>query len=134
LTSEIKATRKDVRKFGILFAVVFGLIGLYMLWRGRGYWYYMPIVGGVFLAGGVFAYPFLRPVYMWWMKFAFVLAWINTRILLSVFFFLIVTPIGAGMRLVCRDLLDEKIEKNRSSYWSRREKKDFDKASYERLF
>ena len=134
MTSEIKATRKEVQKFGILFAVVFVLIGLYMLWRGREYWYYLPIVGGLFLAGGYFAYTLLRPVYIWWMKLAFVLAWVNTRILLSLFFYLIVTPIGAVMRLFGKDFLDEKIEENRSSYWSRREKKEFDKANYERLF
>ena len=34
----------------------------------------------------------LRPIYVGWMKFAFVLGWINTRLILGLFFYLILTP------------------------------------------
>jgi hypothetical protein len=134
LTDKIRGTRTEVRKFGILFAVVFGLIGLYMLYRGHGYWYYFPLMGLVFLGAGLAAYPLLRPIYLAWMKFAFVLGWINTRILLGLFFYLIITPVGVGMRLFGKDLLDEKIDKSKGSYWQRRDKVDFDRSGYERLF
>jgi Saxitoxin biosynthesis operon protein SxtJ len=134
LTEKIRGTRDEVRKFGILFAVVFSLIGLYTLYRGNGHWYVLVLVGLLFLVAGFIAYPLLRPVYLGWMKFAFVLGWINTRILLGLFFFLVVTPIGVGMRLFGKDLLDEKIEKSRKSYWQKREKTEFDPARVERLF
>lgn len=134
MTEKVRGTRDEVRKFGILFAVVFALIGLYMLYRGSGHWYVLPFVGVLFLVAGFVGYPLLRPVYLGWMKFAFVLGWLNTRILLGLFFYLVMTPIGAGMRLFGKDLLDEKIEKSRTSYWQKREKTEFDPARCERLF
>lgn len=134
MTDTIRGTRAEVRKFGILFAVVFGLIGLYMLYRGHGHWYYLPLVGLVFLVAGLAAYPPLRPIYLAWMKFAFVLGWINTRILLGLFFYVIITPIGVGMRLFGKDFLDEKIDKSKRSYWQKRDKVEFDRSGYERLF
>jgi hypothetical protein len=134
LTEKIHGTREEVRKFGILFAVVFSLIGLYMLYRGNADWFYVPGAGLLFLLAGVFGYPLLRPVYLGWMKFAFVLGWINTRILLGLFFYLVMTPIGVGLRIFGKDLLDEKIEKSKESYWLKREKVEFDRNRYERLF
>lgn len=134
MTKRIEGTKEEVRKFGILFWVVFSLLGLYMLWRGHDHWYYLPIVGGVFLAAGYLANPTLRPIYLGWMKFAFALGWINTRIILGLFFFLVLTPLGVGMRIFGKDLLDEKIEKSRESYWHRREKVKFDRTRYEKLF
>jgi hypothetical protein len=130
----VRGTRDEVRIFGILFAVVFTLIGLYLLWRGNGHWYVLPMIGLLFLITGFVGYPLLRPVYLGWMKFAFVLGWINTRILLGLFFYLVLTPIGVGMRLFGKDLLDEKIDKARGSYWQKRPKAEFDPARYERLF
>ena len=134
MTERIQGTRQEVRKFGLLFAAVFTLLGLYMLWRGNADWYWAPILGGGFLLAGFVAYPVLRPVYLGWMKFAFVLGWINTRLLLGLFFFLVMTPIGVGMRLFGKDLLDETIEKERESYWTKREKGEVDRERYERLF
>jgi hypothetical protein len=68
------------------------------------------------------------------MKFAFVLGWINTRILLGIFFYLILTPIGLIMRISGKDLIDQKIDKGAKSYWKKRERVPFDPAQYERLF
>ncbi len=98
------------------------------------FWYLFPAMGGVLGLGGYGAYPLIRPVYLGWMKFAFVLGWINTRILLGLFFYLVVTPIGLGMRLFGKDLLDEKIERSQASYWQKRVKTEFDPARSERLF
>lgn len=134
MIDQVKGTVTEVRKFGLLMAVVLTLIGLYLLYKEWPWWYVLPAVGGALLIGGYLATPLVRPVYLGWMKFAFVLGWINTRILLGVFFYLILTPIGLLMRLFGRDFLDEKIEKDRASYWTRRERVPVDRSRYERLF
>ena len=75
-------------------------------------------------------FEFLKPVYDIWMKFAAVLAWVNTRIILIVMFYLVFTPIGLIMKLFGSDQLGLRMEKEKESYWI---KKD-GKVNYERQF
>ncbi len=134
MTDRIPGTRKEVRKFGYLFAVVFSIIAAYTLYRGSSHWPWFLGAAILFLIAGIAAYPALRPVYVGWMKFAFVLGWINTRILLGLMFFLVFTPIGLVLRLMGKDLLDRKIDRSAKSYWVKRERKDFEPERYKRLF
>jgi hypothetical protein len=134
LTDRINTAPREVRKFGITMCVVLSLIGAYSLYRDGGLWPYMFGGGGVFLLLGFVAVPLLRPVYIGWMKFAFVLGWVNTRLILGVFYYLILTPTGLIMRLVGRDPLERKIDRSAPSYWIRRVPKEFDKKRYEQLF
>ena len=76
----------------------------------------------------------LKPIYILWMRLAFILGWINTRLILFIIFYFIFMPIGLGMRLFKVDLLDRKIDKHKESYWKRKEKGDFQPLNYERQF
>ena len=69
---------------------------------------------------GLVAPRILAPAYRVWMKLAEVLAWINTRILLGVVFFGVVTPIGLVMRLLGRDPMRRQLEPNGESIGSAR--------------
>jgi uncharacterized protein involved in cysteine biosynthesis len=94
----------------------------------------MAILSALFFGAGL-VIPFaLKPVYILWMKLAFVLGWINTRILLILIFYLVFTPVGLLMRVLGKDHLERKIEKNKASYWKKREKKVFIPADYKRQF
>ncbi len=73
----------------------------------------------------------LKYLYIIWMRLAFILGWINTRILLLAIFYLLFTPIGIGIKLFGVDLLERKIDKNKDSYWKKR---DSLAADYERQF
>lgn len=134
INAKISATREEVRKFGYLFAGICVLIGAYTIYRGHNTWPWFAAGAGFFLTAGLVGYPVLRPVYIVWMKFAFVLGWINTRVLLGVFFYLILTPIGLAMRIFGKDLLDEKMDRRANSYWKVRGAEGFEKERYERLF
>jgi hypothetical protein len=68
------------------------------------------------------------------MKFAFVLGWVNTRLILGVFFYGILTPIGVTMRLFGWDPLTRKIDRRAESYWVKRAQVPFDAKRYEQLF
>ena len=48
------------------------------------------------------------------MGLAFCLGWVNTRIILTLVYYLVVTPIGLMMRLLRKDLLNLKIGKKRA--------------------
>jgi Saxitoxin biosynthesis operon protein SxtJ len=134
LTDKIIADSREVRKFGITFWVVLSLFGGFLLYRGNAAWPYLFAAGGIFLLLGLVAVPVLRPIYFGWMKFAQVLAWINTRLILGVFFYVVMTPVGLIMRLIGRDPLQRKLDRAASSYWIKREISEFDRSRYERLF
>ena len=68
------------------------------------------------------------------MLFAKALGWVNTRILLSLMYFVIFTPFRIVSIVIGKDFLDRKIEKVRESYWNKREIKPFKKELYERQF
>lgn len=57
-----------------------------------------------------------RSVRTVWMRLATILAWVNTRIILSLLFYAVLTPIGVIMRIF-RDPLDRRLSDGRSSYW-----------------
>ncbi len=132
MTDRIDASRTAVRKFGLLFGALSVLVGAYMLYRGHGTWVWALGAAVFFWVTGLVGYPVLKPVYIGWMKFAYVLGWINTRLFLGLFFYLILTPMGLLLRLLGKDLLDEKIDKNAATYWKKRE--PVDPSRYERLF
>jgi len=87
-----------------------------------------------FLLTGFIIPMVLKPVYVAWMRLAFVLGWVNTRLLLCVLFYLVFTPIGLALRLFGKDLLDRKLDKNAETYWHRREKRHLKLEEYERQF
>jgi hypothetical protein len=134
LIEQVNASRKNVKNFGFLFGGIFLVVSLFMLYRGNGAWVWVVVAALVFGAGGAAFYSLMKPVYTAWMLFAFVLGWINTRVLLGAFFYLVMTPLGLILRWSGKDLLDERIDRGAASYWIKRERKPFDKKRLERLF
>jgi len=110
---------KSLREFGLvtggMLALVFGLL-LPWIWDAES-WPRWPWIVAAILATISLAIPsLLQPVYHWWMKLAHVLGWINTRILLSIVFFLIFLPVGAMLRLLGKDPMSRKLDKVKASY------------------
>lgn len=68
------------------------------------------------------------------MKFAHALGWVNTRILLFLFFYLVITPVAVVTRLIGKDLLAQRIDPDADSYWIVKEVPPFDPTSYRRQF
>jgi hypothetical protein len=134
LIETLNDSPREVRKFGYLFAAIGGVATAFFLWKGKPGWWWAAVASALFFLGGAFAPSVLRPVYRLWMRFAFVLAWINTRVLLSLFFLLVITPVGVMMRLLGRDILERRIDRARRSYWSIRDKGRANPKRYENLF
>jgi hypothetical protein len=79
------------------------------------------------------SYPLMKPIHMGWMVFALWWGWIMTRVVLSVFFFVVLTPIGLVLRLLGKDLIDKKVERGVPSYWKEKTR-PLDSRSMERQF
>ena len=130
----ITGSRTEVRKFGLLFTGISVIIGGYLVYKGSPVWAWFAGAAAFFLVTGLLGYPILRPIYLGWMKLAFVLGWLNTRILLGLFFFLVMTPVGLVIRIFGRDLLDRRANPSAQTYWKRREDQKFDEERCEHLF
>ena len=109
------------RNFGIVFFVVFLLIALYPLTYGGEVRIWSLIISIIFLILGLLNSKILAPLNKIWFKFGILLGKIVSPLIMGIIFFLVVTPIGFIMRLLGKDLLNLKYNKNKS-YWI--EKKD----------
>lgn len=93
--------RAQLRNFGLTTgAIAVVLFGLLLPWLLSHDWPRWPwIVAGILGGLGLAAPMLLAPVYTGWMKFGHVMGAINTRIILGLFFYVVMTPIGLVMRL-----------------------------------
>ena len=131
---KIDASDREVKKFGITFAVLFLALAALSYFRHHAPWPWFAAGSLVFLAAGLLAPAVLRPLYAGWMKFASALAWVNTRAVLGIMFYLVFTPIGVIARLIGKDLIDQRIDKGARSYWIERTQEPIEKKRYEQLF
>jgi hypothetical protein len=112
---------KALRQFGLVVGGVFAGIAAVVVWRSG--WAVGPTaivlgsVGGALVLFGLAAPALLRPVYRAWMALAFALGFVMTRVILTVVFVGLVVPIGFVLRLLGKDLLDERIDRDARSYW-----------------
>lgn len=130
----IKSRKKELREFGVVVGVVFGLFGGLFWWKGKDHYFFLLTVSIALVILGLIAPVLLKPLHKIWMAFAIILGWIMTRIILSILFYLVITPIGLLNRLSGKDMLDLKFDKNKNSYWTPRQQGAFDKVSYEKQF
>ena len=76
-------------------------------------------VGGLLFLGGLLVPRWLIPVEHRWMAAAAVIGAFNTRVILTLSYYIVVTPFGVMMRLLGRDPLDRRLETG-DSYWQKR--------------
>lgn len=132
---ELKTGRRELRSFGLLVGGVFLALGLFFLFRQKSYALWVVTPGVVLMLLGLIFPPALRHIYIAWMSLAVVLGFIVSHVILAVFFFLVVTPIGLLSRVVGKDFLRLKLERNATTYWMPREpRKDASPEHYEQQF
>jgi len=97
-------------------AVALAAVALLLLWRGRAAW--LPVLGvaALFLVLGFTIPRLLAPVEWAWMKLAHYLGLVMTFVLVTLTFFLIITPVGLLMRLR-KDTMNLKFKRKSDSYW-----------------
>mgnify|MGYP001364154640 FL=1 len=104
------------RSFGIVFFVVFLIIALFPLINDGNIRLWSLIVSLAFLALGLLNSKFLSPLNKIWFKFGLFLGKIISPMVMGLIFFFVVTPIGILMRILKKDILNLKMNNNKS-YW-----------------
>jgi hypothetical protein len=131
---ELKRGPAELRKFGLLVGGVFAVIGLWLWLRHRPSWWWFFTPGMLLVAFGMVAPRALKPVYLAWMTLAILLGFVVSNVLLVIFFFLVMTPIGLLARVAGKDFMRRKLDAKAESYWIGRPAKAKSKSDYERQF
>lgn len=119
-TKHIPTEQSSPKSFGVVFSIVFLIVSLYPLINSEVLSIWALIVSVVFLLLAFIAPNILSLPNKLWFKFGMLLGSIIAPIVMALVFFVIVLPTGLIMRLLDKDLLKQKIDKNAKSYWIER--------------
>ncbi len=104
------------RSFGLVFFVFFLIIALYPLINNEDIRVWSLIICLIFILLGLLNSEILTPLNKIWFKFGLFLGRFISPIVMGMVFFFIVTPTGVLMRIIGKDLLNLKFNKEKS-YW-----------------
>ena len=136
LRDELRAldvSPKALRMFGLLVGGVLAALGTLLAWRAG--WTIGPWSGGLLAVGGALvvlgalAPRALGGPYRAWMAFALALGVVMSRVLLTLFFYLVLTPAGWARRTFSQSPVRTEPDPDAASYWIARE----DEPDAERL-
>ena len=128
-------SRADLRRFGLTVGGAFALLALASWWRGH----VLPprvlaALGVLLVVPGLVAPSALGPVRRVWLGAAVLLGEVNSRIILTVLFYLVIAPMGLVLRHLVRDPLDRSLADGKASNWIKRARQPVDPARYEQQF
>ena len=128
-------TKKDLRQFGVGLGVILVILGTIHFFKHNDKTSYVLWGISIFpLISGIFIPNIIRPVYKVFLKVAHAIGWFNTRVILIVLYYLLLTPIGLIMKLFGKDLLNIRIDKKQKSYWIKRQTVRATRETLERQF
>ena len=116
----LKPTDKDLRLFG-LSALIASLLLAALLYLVKGLTVKWAIVivaiGGAIFLCGIISLTLIRWIYLGLTMLTFPIGLVISFIVLAVFYYGLLTPLGLIFRLIGRDPLRRKFEKSAKSYW-----------------
>jgi len=131
---KLKTGPRELRKFGLLVGGVLLALGILFLIRHKSNYLFFLAPGVALIASGALAPRALKYIYIAWMALAFTVGFVMSQVILTLFFFAVVTPIGLLARLFRKDFLARELEKDAASYWVPCPKESKTAESYYRQF
>ncbi len=111
---------RDIRKFGWTALLFFGSLAAVAIWRGKpvftGFFGALAFLGLLFFLAPVA----MKPAYLFWLRWGHIIGRGITIVLLTLIYYLVMTPYGIAMRLMGKRPLPYKPDRERASYWVRR--------------
>ena len=130
----IKSEKSDLWKFGITIGVILLIIAGFLFWKEKESFQILLTFGVTLCILGIVIPFILKPIYWVWMIFATILGWIMTRVILSLLFYIIFTPIGLIPRFFGKQFLELRWDKSKESYWNYRTNEHLQNENYEKQF
>lgn len=108
---------KDLRVFGLTLGSIFAIIGLWpVVVRTDAPRLWALLIAGVIVVLALCLPKTLTPIHRVWMKIGAALGWVNTRIILSLGFYGLFTPIGWMKRLTGKDPMHRQFDAESQTY------------------
>jgi hypothetical protein len=123
-----------VKKTGLTVGVVLILVSLLLWYLGKTSFIYFSIIGGLFVILAIIAIPVLRPFHKLWMMLALAMGFVMSRVILTILYYLVLTPIGLLAKIVGKKFMPLGFDKNEKTYWEKRDLTDKKQIDYERQF
>lgn len=114
---EIKSGKKQLREFGVTVGIVMSAVALWQWYRHITVYPIFLICSLTLIFLGLLKPSLLKGLQKIWMGFAVIMGFFMSRIILSMVFFLIVTPIGILMRFLGKNFLNLEWKSSKKSYW-----------------
>ena len=131
--------KKSEYRRALEFAAVLAVLGA--AFAGLSFWRHHPTKAAVYGAAGVAALvlaavarPFWVRVFRLWMKLAEAMGWVTTRLVLTIFYYVFLTPLGWARRWSGRPTLDTAWRDGRASYWIEKEPVEISIERYEKRY
>ena len=119
----ISFARKDVRKFGLLVGAILVALGIFFDETQT----VIIIIGMMLIILGAFAPKVLVWPYRFWMLISVVLGFIMLRVVLTLLYYIAVTPTGIAMRLFGKNAMATKKSK---TYWIKKQEQSSPENPY----
>ena len=120
ISSHVSTEQSSPKSFGVVFSCVFLIIALYPLITSEGLRIWALVVSIIFFLLAFLAPKILVLPNKLWFKFGLLLGSIVAPIVMAFVYFVTVLPTGLIMRLLGKDLLQQKLDRNAKSYWIER--------------
>ena len=115
-------TRRQLRQFAVAF-LIFAGIGSGLLWWRFGPGWYLPtlwIAGPIVATVGLLIPKAVKPLFVGMSLLAFPIGFVLGTVLLALTYYIIVTSIGLVFKLLGKDPLGRKLDREAATYWKKR--------------
>ena len=109
--------QSSVRSFGILFFIVFLIVGLWPIINDGEIRFWSILLSFTFLILGIINSKILIPLNKYWIKLGEILGKIIAPLVMLVIYFAIVTPIALLLKIFSKDILNLKLDDTTDTYW-----------------
>ena len=120
IASHVSTEQSSEKSFGVVFSIVFLIVALYPLINSESLRIWALVVSIIFFLLAFLAPKILVLPNKLWFKFGLLIGSIVAPIVMAFVYFVTVLPTGLIMRLLGKDLLKQKLDKNAKSYWIER--------------
>lgn len=124
--------KPKLKEFGLIMAAALILLDLFLFWRKDEISVPIIFFSALFFILSFVGTNALEPLYKIWMALSSMMGKCVSALILIVLFYLVIAPTGLIMKLLNKDLLGLKFNRDKNSYWLKKEQSS--KSSYEKQF
>jgi hypothetical protein len=123
-----------VKKTGLTVGMVLIIISMLLWYFGKSSFVYFSSIGGLFVILALIAIPIMRPFHKLWMMLASLMGFVMSRVILTILYYIVLTPIGLLAKIVGKKFMPLEFDKKAPTYWEKRENFVKQQIDYERQF